>query len=459
MGFHSKKFLFAWFLSVFSVCAQSVSISCPHGLIVSCKNKDTSIKKITVCVSGNTLRINGRKMPRSPLIITPKKGSLYVGNKEINEPVVLNNEQNVLTITRLKEKENTDKMIRVLLAQKDKESKEPWSVRSPSGFLLKANGSSLIIREPALAIRFFKDSLWLNNKRIKNECTLQPLEGVIAFNEDYYDGFFRIIYDTDANTALLINVLDLESYVCSVLKTESWPGWPLEVNKVFAITSRTYAISMMFDAKKQNRLYDVKNTNIHQTYSGDHAIPIYKRAAESTKGIFLAHDNKPILAMFDSCCGGVIPAHIDGIDFNKAPYLAREYPCIFCKSYRIFKWQVEYPLTEFAAKFDAFTVKKIKDLKILKTDRAGLVQEIEIMGYPNNINISSKQLYNVLDEMKSYCFSICKKFGKIQINGRGFGHHLGLCQWGARQMVHKGWDYKSILNFYYPDCRFMKLKL
>ena len=48
--------------------------------------------------------------------------------------------------------------------------------------------------------------------------------------------FFRII---DNNNLLLINIVELENYIFSVLKTESWPGWPLEVNKAFAIASRS----------------------------------------------------------------------------------------------------------------------------------------------------------------------------------------------------------------------------
>ncbi len=60
-------------------------------------------------------------------------------------------------------------------------------------------------------------------------------------------------------------------------------------------------------------------------------------------------------------------------------------------------------------------------------------------------------------EIKSFCFNIKKKSGKIIFNGRGFGHHLGLCQWGAREMVRDGWDYKQILAFYYPSTNFMRL--
>ncbi len=456
MVFQYKQYCFLLFCIFSFTFPKSVIITSKNGLIVSCKNKQKYTKKITISFANGLLRINGLKMPRGRIIISPRKGSLHLGDKKIKEPLLMIHTRDAVTISRLKKKKNTKK-IRVLLAQKQQESKKPWYIQSPSGFEIKTQGRSTIMRDKKVAVRFYKNSLWLNNKRIKNSFCLQPCKGSIVFNDYCYEGFFTILHNKENNEAMLINVIDLESYVSSVLKTESWPGWPLEVNKVFAITSRTYAISMMLEAKKHNKLFDVKNTNSHQTYSGCHAIKMYKQATSTTKGVFLTHEDKPILAMFDSCCGGIIPAHIDGIDFEKAPYLARQYPCVFCKKYRIFEWQVEYPIAEFAAKLDTFKLKKIKNLKILKTDRAGLVQQIEIQALPNNINISSKQLYSALGQMKSYCFSIRKRFGKVLLKGRGFGHHLGLCQWGARQMVADGWNYKSILNFYYPGCQFMKL--
>ena len=45
----------------------------------------------------------------------------------------------------------------------------------------------------------------------------------------------------------------------------------------------------------------------------------------------------------------------------------------------------------------------------------------------------------------------------MTIEGKGHGHHMGLCQWGAREMVRLGWEYEDILEFYYPDTQLMKL--
>ena len=51
-----------------------------------------------------------------------------------------------------------------------------------------------------------------------------------------------------------------------------------------------------------------------------------------------------------------------------------------------------------------------------------------------------------------------KKGKSIVFNGQGYGHHLGICQWGAKNIVDAGWNYTSILEFYYPGTVIMQLK-
>ena len=171
---------------------------------------------------------------------------------------------------------------------------------------------------------------------------LSPIKGHLKFEGKEYQGSLLLVRDEQAY--YLINSLDIEDYVCSVLRTESWPGWPLEVNKVFAIASRSYVIGVILNTKSAQLPYHVKNTNKHQTYSGVHENPVLREAVDQTKGIFLTHDKKPIIAMFDSCCGGVIPAHIHGVNFNHAPYLARDYACTYCKDCRVYNWIAQYPM-------------------------------------------------------------------------------------------------------------------
>jgi len=328
-----------------------------------------------------------------------------------------------------------------------------WRLSSPGGFHLMRVGSGVQLRVPEqeLTITVRRGRLRVNNRLARHDnVTFAPYGGRVTFDGASYEGSFGVVRRGD--TAYLVNTLNLEKYISCVLRTESWPGWPLEVNKVFAIASRSYALAMRERAKKNKRPYDLKNTNKHQTYAGAHDCQMINKAVDMTRGMYLEHEGKPIIAMFDSCCGGVIPAKIADFDFKKAPYLARKKVCTYCKRCKIYSWQASWPLDGFERLFRprVIGIGAVREVKVTKKDDAGLVKQVNIKGRNGIKQFSGDQLYSTLKEVKSFCFDVTVKKGAVTMSGRGYGHHIGLCQWGAREMVRDGWPYKRILQFYYP---------
>jgi stage II sporulation protein D len=342
--------------------------------------------------------------------------------------------------------------IRVLLESND--VMKLWHIKSAHGFFIwnpSTPHQRIAYSKQEMKIEYKHNAWHLNNKKMPAAIfCIAPQNGYMSFNGKNYEGSFTIARNN--NEQLLINTLDIEDYVACVLRSEGWPGWPLEVNKVLAITSRTYALSMILQAKKSKQLYHIKNTNHHQTYHGTHNNTVIKEAVEQTRSMFLAYDNKPIIAMFDICCGGIIPANITArCDFEKAPYLARPYACTFCKKLKVYSWKVELTMQEFQKRIGShFPHTHLKEVKITEKDKAGLAKSITLKSFKDARTISGQKLYSLIAEVKSYCFDIKRKANIITIAGRGYGHHLGLCQWGAREMVRDGWHFKRILQFYYP---------
>lgn len=167
--------------------------------------------------------------------------------------------------------------------------------------------------------------------------------------------------------------------------------------------------------------------------------------------------------MFDACCGGVIPAQIEGaVDFIKAPYLARPYPCTFCKSFKIFSWRNEYTLHELRDLLQeghSTILYDIHDIRVHRKDKAGLVKKVVTKTKnKQTIEFVSSLFNKLLKNIKSLFYSIEKHDDRIIVKGKGYGHHLGLCQWGTREMVRQGWDYHEILDFYYPGIEFHRLE-
>jgi SpoIID/LytB domain protein len=145
-----------------------------------------------------------------------------------------------------------------------------------------------------------------------------------------------------------------------------------------------------------------------------HTDPVLKEAVEQTRGIFLSHDGKPIVAMFDSCCGGVTPFDIHGVNFLHAPYLARKTPCTFCKDCKMYNWSASYPLEQFEqlVKKEYKNLNKIKQVSVAKTDKAGLVQQVNIKSQHKAISLPGKKVYSMLAKVRSFCFDVCVKADK-----------------------------------------------
>lgn len=356
---------------------------------------------------------------------------------------------------------NKDSMVRVQLASLPTGSIKKFVLICPAGFSTQtaADKKATKTNAPEVLVERVGNGIAINGQRMSSKTvTIIPARHEFVFQAGTYHGSCLItIYH---NQLLLINLLPLEEYVSSVLRTESWPGWPIEVNKVFAIASRSYALAMMLRAQKTKKPFDIKNTNEHQTYQGVHDCTVIKDAVLQTRGVYLAYDGKPIIAMFDCCCGGVIPARVEGVDFKSAPYLARNYACKHCKQCKIYRWRAEFEQQElnriFAKHLPGATM--VRDIAITKKDKAGVSRQMTITSNrKTKVVLTSKEFCALFKEVKSPYFAISKNKGTTVFEGYGYGHHLGLCQWGAREMVRERWHYKQILQFYYPGTMLARL--
>lgn len=373
------------------------------------------------------------------------------------QPSVVTNTQKVSK--RKKQKKPT---VRVLLDQK--EGSCSWQLQCDQGFIIKDADTHHAWRyhKKEIVITSQRGHYYLNGTKIPfSSFLIKPdKDGMIAFNDKRYPGTFTVV--KKGKKHLLINRVDLEEYLELVVRSEGWPGWPLEVNKVLAIASRSYVAAMMERAARANIAYDVCDSNFHQRYNlyGIHGSSTVHKAVVATKGIVLTHEGSPILAMFDSCCGGIVSQHIEGFDFEKAPYLARDYSCTFCKKCSAYEWEIAYNATFIQELFknNGIDISSLKEVKIVRRDKAGLVKEVSVKDKKKEILIEGKRLYTLLPDVKSFCFHIKKKGDQVLFSGYGLGHHLGLCQWGAREMVRQGYPYKHILAFYYPGTELKRLR-
>lgn len=374
-------------------------------------------------------------------------------------------------------------LVRVLLEEKNSLKKTFFKIEAENGIILTSPHSNKKFFTKQDKIKIFiednniyipllnKKSNQIKIKKIKSkELKITSINDFIKINNNTYQGNLKFKIEEKNNNYLIINTLSLEDYVYYVLPSEIYPSWPEEMRKVQAVVSRSYALYYINQVKKNKnnqKPYDLKRNNFHQTYNGFHEYYYLKKAIEDTKDMILIYNGQIALTMFDACCGGIVTSKMSNINFSKAPYLARDYTCNFCKNYKLYKWKKIIPETiflnilkndqKFKNKFK--NCGKLKKVYVAKKDKSGITQKIRIVFSKKIISISGNDLWESMkNKIKSLSFQIKKSGNKIIIEGKGFGHQIGLCQRGARLLVDWGWKFKNILKFYYPNTKFARLK-
>ncbi len=275
--------------------------------------------------------------------------------------------------------------------------------------------------------------------------------GVIVIDGRKFRGDIEFVRREPA-CLLVINEIDLEDYVKGILYHEASHYWPMEALKAQAIVCRTYALYQIGENKTRD--YDVTSDIYSQVYGGKTS-ERYRtsRAVEETAGLILEYRGKVLPAYFHSTCGG----HTEDASLlwgKSIPPLAGVV-CPFCKESPHFNWHAVIPLSEIAEKL---TLAGFRDLKVIKDitasspDPSGRRLNVRIVTDKKVVTIPAKDFRNAVGPniIKSTRFSLQLNGDDMVFEGSGWGHGAGLCQWGAYFMAKHGYNYKEILNFYYP---------
>lgn len=370
--------------------------------------------------------------------------------------------------------------IRVLLEESNISEEKKITLRSKDGFILESpsgSGTTVLYQEPEVDILHQAGQLYLKcrdekYRRIKyNTIEISGLNNKLQINGHSYPGNISIVSDEKNQSLLIVNKLDLEDYVYCVLSSESLASWPLEMHKIQAIACRTYAVFCMQQAitnKQRNPYFDIGNTNAHQIYKGLHNCNHLRQAVDATHNLILTYNGQIALTMFDICCGGIIPGKLRYRDTAK-PYLCRTQPCDFCRNSPSYRWKQEISLSSLLEGLKSLPTlnnyfkgfgDRIIDVKVADKDQAGVVHKVKLFGSQNNVVLTMRELRSVLNNgrrLKSNAVTLHKLHDTLLFEGRGDGHHIGLCQWGARNLIDQGWKLNRILSFYYPKTTLSRL--
>lgn len=237
--------------------------------------------------------------------------------------------------------------------------------------------------------------------------------------------------------------VSLERYVASVLAGEVPASWPIEALKAQAVASRTYALRRYQERKA--RPFHLEATTMDQVYRKE-TKPVFVSATKATEAMVLMDGEQLCETSFHSTCGGKTASakevwgtshtHLNGIS------------CPYCKDSPTYKWQSKIAKSELEKKLNL----NISSLSISKRYGDGRVRAFLING-KEDPSLNGHKLRMKVGPMliKSAMISkISLKDSFVVFEGNGFGHGVGLCQFGSRKMAEDGSSFKDILKFYYP---------
>jgi stage II sporulation protein D len=255
---------------------------------------------------------------------------------------------------------------------------------------------------------------------------------------------------------LVVNVLGLEDYLSAMVGAEMPVSFPAEALKAQAVAARTYALHKKLAA--YGAPYHLGSSVLHQVYSGvGHEDPRSREAVEATRGEVLTWDLAPIEAYFHASCGGRTERGLDALG-RDLPYLA-SVPC-GCGRLPASRWQLSLTGEDLRRALGAAAAGggEGERLRILERTGTGRARAVELAPGRRVDAVTFRQRLGY-GRLRSLHFEVAGAAGggALRLEGRGFGHGAGMCQWGARAAAQDGWDYRRILGHYYPGAELQRL--
>lgn len=337
-------------------------------------------------------------------------------------------------------------------------AKENLKLKSKSNLNIITSDNQVINSTNNKEIEVMFDGKNINVKGKNFKLANFPQDGAFLINSDspiYVDKIKRnyrgsISFRVNNGKLDIINNVQLDDYLRGVLPKEMSPEFPMESLKAQALCSRSFAINNFNKyIKKGYNLDDTTNSQVY--YGKDVEEKSTDKAVETTLGEVIKYDGKIAETIFCASSGGYTVSSSDAWGGNAVPYLiAKEDP------YSTHSW--EYTLKDSDLK--KLNLSDVFGVNLDSMNTSNRVNNISFSTSKGDITMKAKDFRQKIGNtrIKSTLFDIACDNNKIVVKGKGYGHGVGMSQYGAVEMAKKGNNYKDIIGFYFPGTNIEKIK-
>lgn len=297
----------------------------------------------------------------------------------------------------------------------------------------------------------------------------------IWVNGHEYRGNLRL-FRRSGGGVLAVNVLPLGEYLASVVDSEMPTSFGVEARKAQAIVARTYALDVIRSDEGDSE-FDLFASTASQKYLGFQYRDGSRRLAgeseasrqvvQETTGMVCTFQGRLFRTYYSAACGGHTTQ--GNAVFTDAVAALKSVPCDYCREAKLYRWQADLPRADVESKLKSYfrsdgkTFDKLVSIKLASgnPELGTELPEFSISDGKRSHKISAATLRRQVSVSTLYSpfFSISEN-GKstLHFEGRGHGHAVGLCQWGARGQSQLGKSCYEIVRYYYTGAKIVQLQ-
>ncbi|MFA5010110.1 MAG: SpoIID/LytB domain-containing protein [Patescibacteria group bacterium] len=288
-----------------------------------------------------------------------------------------------------------------------------------------------------------------------NQSLLTVQTGGIGSSYNTFRGIIEVRRSSLSGNVWVVNTLELEDYMKGIAEVPE--GWPTEAQKAQMVAARTYAarklgapVADIFD------LYDDTRDQVYYGYDYESSRPSLVAAAEATRGVIIKYGGQPISAYYFSDSGGYT-ANVEDVWSQTIPYL-RAVPDPYAKP---IEWTATLTQDYLQGRFDeALGIQPntdvITNIQVTERFESSRIKTVLVtLQSGKTVPLTSKSFDYLTNnnDIKSMKFDV-QPTGDLArpdfiFSGQGWGHGVGMAQWGAKNMALQGKTYQEILTYYY----------